>query len=76
MEEKLTEIFLSIFDLSKPEINDDLSPENYESWDSITHLIIITEIEDSFDVTIDEEKIPELISYKLIKDELSRLLNL
>ena len=70
MEDKLKEIFASIFDLEESEIMDDLSPQTNEAWESITHLMIITEIESVFDIAINEEIIPDLNSFKKIKDEL------
>jgi acyl carrier protein len=70
MEEKLKEIFTTIFGLEDSEINDDFRAEIIESWDSTTHLIIITEIEALFNIEILEEQIAELTSYKKIKDEL------
>ncbi len=73
MEDKLKEIFSIIFDMDESEITDDLSPKTNEAWESITHLMIITEIESVFDITIDEEIIPDLNSFKKIKDELIRM---
>jgi len=70
MEDKLKEIFSSIFDLEESEITDELSPQTNEAWESITHLMIITEIESVFDITINEEIIPDLNTFKKIKDEL------
>ena len=70
MEDKLKEIFASIFDLEESEITDDLSTQTNEVWESITHLMIITEIESVFDITINEEIIPDLNSFKKLKDEL------
>ena len=73
MEEKLKEIFSIIFDMEESEITDELSPQTNEAWESITHLMIITEIESVFEVTINEEIIPDLNTFKKIKDELKRM---
>ena len=70
MEEELKEIFFNIFDLDDDEILENLDATEYKPWDSITHLMIITEIESIFNIIIPEEKIPELYTYKLIRNEL------
>jgi len=70
---KVKDVFLSIFDVDESEIKDDFSPKTNESWDSITHLMIITELEDIYNTSFDEEIIPEVNSFKKIVDELLRM---
>ncbi|MHA1786402.1 MAG: acyl carrier protein [Candidatus Helarchaeota archaeon] len=73
IENKLKEIFLSIFDVDESEITDDFSPTINESWDSITHLMIITTCEDDFEIVFNEDDIPELNTFKKLKDEIIKL---
>ncbi|NHI95069.1 MAG: acyl carrier protein [Candidatus Lokiarchaeota archaeon] len=71
--EKVKDLFLSIFDVDQTEIIDEFSPQTNESWDSITHLMIITELEDMFSTSFNEDIIPEINSFKKIIDELVRM---
>ena len=48
--EKLQSILISILKLDSVIINDDLSAANVDGWDSLTHMVIITEIEKRFEV--------------------------
>ena len=48
--EKLTGIFRKVFDNDSLEISDELTANDVESWDSLTHMLLITEVESSFSV--------------------------
>lgn len=47
---KIREILISILKHSNFEISNELSAKNVEGWDSLTHMIIITEIEKAFNL--------------------------
>ena len=47
---KLKDIFQNIFEDDKIELTDDLSAKDVENWDSLTHMILITEIEEKFEI--------------------------
>lgn len=53
---KLFNIVSNVFEIPESEINYDTSPETIEKWDSFNGLILLDEIENSFDVkfTLDE----------------------
>ncbi|MCJ7448007.1 MAG: acyl carrier protein [Bacteroidales bacterium] len=46
--EKLRHILVSVLKHEKFEMRDDLSATDVDGWDSLTHMIIITEIEKMF----------------------------
>jgi acyl carrier protein len=48
--EKLHSILISVLKLENVVINDELSAANVDGWDSLTHMVIITEIENRFGV--------------------------
>ena len=48
--EQLTGIFRKVFDNDTLEISDELTANDVESWDSLTHMLLITEVESSFSV--------------------------
>ncbi len=47
---KLKDIFQNIFEDDKIELTDDLSAKDVENWDSLTHMILITEVEEKFEI--------------------------
>ncbi len=47
---KLTEVFRKVFNNSNLELRDDLTASQVENWDSLSHMILISEIENTFQV--------------------------
>jgi acyl carrier protein len=47
---RLTEVFRKVFNNSNLELNDDLTASHVENWDSLSHMILISEIENAFQV--------------------------
>jgi acyl carrier protein len=43
-----------------------------EEWDSFNHLRLVSELEDTFEITLDDEDIPEMTSLQRIKALLLR----
>ncbi|MBY8998287.1 MAG: acyl carrier protein [Candidatus Thorarchaeota archaeon] len=59
-EEKLLEILSKVLLLDKDKITDDLRRKDFEPWDSMNHLIIVTEIENEFEIFFEDEEVVEL----------------
>lgn len=51
--------------------NSEINPENIEEWDSLTHLSIVTALEEEFNIELSIEDIP--LMYKGIDDMLNVL---
>jgi acyl carrier protein len=47
---KLTEVFRRVFSNETLVIKDDLTANDVDNWDSLTHMILISEIETAFQV--------------------------
>ena len=47
---ELKKIFISVFNHENFEMNDGLSANDVDGWDSLTHMIIITDIEHRFGI--------------------------
>jgi acyl carrier protein len=47
---KLTEIFRNVFNNENLVLRDDMTASHVENWNSLSHMILITEIENSFNV--------------------------
>ena len=55
--QKLKEILSKILLIDEDKIHDQLSRKDVDDWDSMTHLIIISEIESYFDTILNDEDI-------------------
>ena len=72
MSEKLYNIISKVFSVPISEINDESNPETIESWDSFNGLILVDEIESSFNVKF---SVSEMIDIKNVKDIKKHLKN-
>lgn len=50
-------VFKEIFEVEEEALNEDFTFEKVSKWDSLTHLSLITALEDSFDVMFETEDI-------------------
>ena len=69
---QLIDIISSILEISPASINDNLSIESCPSWDSMNHLHLILAIEEVYGIKIEDDIALELLSYKDIKDYISK----
>lgn len=72
MEERLKEVFIRVFNDSK--IDDTISRENYEMWDSINHISLIVELESEFDIDIDPEEFQDIKDFKSVFEKLQNII--
>lgn len=71
----LTNIFRETFNDNSIVLNDNMTANDIEGWDSLTHAIMISEVENKFSVKF---KIREIISMKnvgILLDIIERKLN-
>ena len=67
LDKKLKEVFCDTFTLEESQINEDLTADDVETWDSINHLSLVMNLEDATGVKFSTEEITQLVSYKAIK---------
>ena len=65
MSKKLYDIISKVFSVQISEINDESSPETIESWDSFNGLILVDELESSFNIKF---SVSEIVDVKNVKD--------
>lgn len=70
MENKILEIMKEVFDTS--DIDTSCSQDSCENWDSLHHLMLISELEEAFDVEFDPEEMAEMKSYAKVKEALDK----
>ena len=72
MSNKLYSIISKVMDVPESEINDQSSPENIESWDSLSLNMLIDDIETEFNVKFILEEILETKNVGDFKKQLKK----
>ena len=57
---KLQEVFRSVFEDTALEINPETSAKDIANWDSMNHILLITEIENQFEVSFEMDDLIEM----------------
>ena len=58
--ENIAEVFAAILQLPTNEIQDDVTPEAFERWDSFQHLFLIAGFEEEFGIEIEPEEVVDM----------------
>lgn len=61
IEEKVLEIMRETFEVDS--VSTDISQKNCERWDSLRHLTLASELEDTFDIELEPEEIAEMTDF-------------
>lgn len=69
--EVYNQIFMDVLDLKADELNSDCTVKNIEAWTSISHIDLISAIEDAFDIMFDTDDIIDFSSYETGKNILT-----
>ena len=70
-EERLEEIVTLVLLIDRDELTDDLRRKDYEPWDSMAHLVLISEVENAFEIFFEDEEIVEIWTVGDLKRRLS-----
>jgi len=62
--EKYNAVFMRVFNVSQDVLNDSFTFRDVPQWDSVAHLTLISELEDTFDIMLDSDDILHYGSYK------------
>ena len=71
--EKYRNAFMDALELEENEVSEELALGETSEWDSLGHMILISTIEDVFDVSIESEEMTEFDSYRSGMELLNRL---
>ncbi len=72
-DEKLKDILAKVLLIDKSDINDNMSRKSVKEWDSMAHLMLVSEIESAFEVTMNDDDIMEIQTVADIKKTLKKL---
>jgi acyl carrier protein len=65
MSDRLVEMAATVFELEPAQVHDAMSPAEVPTWDSFTHVMLITQVEETFRVRLEPR---ELTGIKTIGD--------
>lgn len=71
-QEKLINAFSEALSVSQDAINDELTYQSIPEWDSITHMILISQLEDTFEIAIDTDDVIDMSSVGKAKEILTK----
>jgi acyl carrier protein len=71
--QKLYQSFSQALNISLNQISDELTYQSISEWDSITHMILISQLEDDFGVSIDTDDVIDMSSVAKAKEILTKL---
>lgn len=63
--EKLTAVFHEVFNDNTIVLRDEMTANDVENWDSLTHMLMITKVEETFGIKF---KLKELNKLKMVGD--------
>lgn len=70
--ERLKSVLSNVLNVEKETITNETSPDNVEMWDSLTGLMLVTELESQFNVKFSMEEIVAIKNVGDIKKSLNR----
>jgi acyl carrier protein len=70
---KLYQSFANALNISIEQITEELAYQSIAEWDSITHMILISQLEDDFNVSIDTDDVIDMSSVAKAKEILTKL---
>ena len=69
---RLNAILSKVLEIEEDSISDKTAPENVETWDSFNGLMLVSELEKTFNVKFTMEEVTAVKCVKDIKDALKR----
>jgi acyl carrier protein len=68
----LERIFAEVFSIQEKMVNDSLDLRDIFSWDSMSHMMLITRVEEAFSVEFTGDEIADFRTVRDIREALSR----
>lgn len=68
----LQEVIAKAFGITPNDITDELEYQSIPEWDSVSHLVLVTELENAYGITIEMEDVLTMGSVAKIKELLKK----
>ena len=72
-DKKLKTILAKVLLIDETKISDEMSRKTVKEWDSMAHLMLVSELESAFEVTMDDDDIMEIQTVTDLKKTLQKL---
>ena len=72
MKEKIKKIMAKSFKILPDEINNETTPMNVKSWDSLGHLNMVIALEEEFNIDFNDDDALKLITYPMILEIITK----
>ena len=59
---------MEVFDINEESLDSDIKYNSIPEWDSIGHMVLISELEDSFEISMEMDDIIDFSSYEKGKE--------
>ena len=69
---KLVEAFCNALEINEELVIESLKYQSIEQWDSISHMMLIAELEDVFDIELDTDDVINMSSVAMAKEILAK----
>ena len=69
---KYNQAFINELELPESLVNDELTYEDMENWDSVAHMGLVAELEEDFDIMMEIEDVINFTSYEKGKELLKK----
>lgn len=70
--EKLRTLFAEALDIDIALVVDDLAYNSIPEWDSVSHMALVAEIDDQFDIMLDTDDVLDMSSFAKAKEILAK----
>lgn len=71
-ESTLRRVVSEVFKISPEEITDELSPDTLDDWDSLSHLRLVSALEEAFNVKLDNAEIMDMTTFAAVREIVAR----
>ena len=71
-EQKLKEVFVGALGIDESQVTDELTYNGIPEWDSVAHMALVAEIDDTFDTMLDTDDVLDLSSFAKAKEILAK----
>ncbi len=71
-QQKLVQSFVQALGIGAEQVTDELTYNTIKEWDSTAHMILISELENTFDVMLDTDDIIDMSSVSKAKEILTK----
>lgn len=71
LDTRIKEVMAEVLDLDPKDIDDSFSRDEASSWDSLSHLRLVTALEEAFGVRFTMKDVEEMSRYGVIRDRIA-----